>query len=108
MHREGFEPPTRSLEGSRSESVELPARLQFRARFLLASMTSSFLPSPFCLHHHAPGRTRTCSLPVVGRRLWPVELRVRLFCLHPSSFDSMHPAGVEPATLRLRGGSSTD
>ena len=71
MHREGFEPPAVSLEGSRSKSVELPVPLYWAHRFLLLSMVCR--PS-FRVHHsafgeHAPGRDRTCNPPVKSRQL---------------------------------------
>ena len=98
----GIRTPNQLLRRELLLSVELPARLHTSAAVSSSrSQTTLLLPST-----DAPGRTRTCSLPGVGRRLWPVELRVRAL-LPLYALATMHPAGVEPATLRLRGGSST-
>jgi hypothetical protein len=66
---------------------------------------------------HAPGGIRTpsrlfrrqllvrssCRCAVEPKRSW----RTIFSCLHPCLLLSVHPAGLEPAALRLRGGSST-
>ena len=56
MHREGFEPPAVSLEGSRSKSVELPVPLYWAHRFLLLSMVA-----PAFTHHSPFITSRQCT-----------------------------------------------
>jgi hypothetical protein len=68
MHREGFEPPAVSLEGSRSDSVELPVPLYSMHRFLLVSMVA--LPpvhhSTFVIQHSLPCTRQGSNLQPAG------------------------------------------
>ena len=89
MHREGVEPSTGSLEGSCSESIELPVRFTCEHRFRLRRMTISFTMHPVGLEptfHRLRGGGSA------------IELRVHFHHLRPF-FLSMHREGLEPSTL---------
>ena len=83
--REGIEPSTSAFGGPRSDPVELPQR------------SISFLPS-------SPGRIRTCNGPVLSRPPLP---NWATGPIHSSLVPSLHRAGLEPASVRLKAGGST-
>lgn len=87
MHRAGLEPASVRLKGGGS-AFELPVHQFVLHRFLRASMARSRRQADGS-RRKAEGQNRPgfCPLPTA-------------FCL----LLSMHPAGLEPATVRLRAG----
>jgi hypothetical protein len=86
--REGVEPSTSAFGGPRSDPVELPQRLP---------STTPSTPS------RSPGRIRTCNRPVLSRPPLPSWATGPI---HLPRTPSLHRAGLEPASDRLKAGGS--
>src|SRR4051794_14275777 len=114
MHRAGFEPASLRLKGGGS-SVELPVRSQAMPAIHVDLIhREGFEPPADCLEDSCSSDRAAGAL--LRGPFSPVLTHLRLrragYCL-PASFrqatacPAVHPAGLEPAALRLRGGSST-
>ena len=86
--REGVEPSTSAFGGPRSDPIELPQRLLG---------TTASTPS------RSPGRIRTCNRPVLSRPPLP---NWATGPIHLPRTPSLHRAGLEPASDRLKAGGS--
>ena len=93
--REGIEPSTSAFGGPRSDPVELPQRP-------LRHIRSRAVRSP-----GSPGRIRTCNRPVLSRPPLPSWATGPINpSLTQSRAPSLHRAGFEPASVRLKAGGS--
>jgi hypothetical protein len=92
MHREGFEPPADSLEESRSSNRAAGAPLHE------APFSSAIHDSLLSSYASAPGRIRTCIIPLKRRGLGHLSDECNSIRYNYLIAHFMHRAGFEPAS----------